>query len=395
MISVRNITLLLASTLMIMSGAAIAPALPAIGQTFADVQGADFWVHQVLTLTGLSVALAAPLLGRFVDGSDPRHLLILSLAVAGVSGSAIFFYPDSLVLLIGSRLLLGIAVAGVMLAFTLLIANYFQGSELDKFLGLQAGVGAYSAVAYLAIGGMLAEVHWSWAFLLFLLPLFLVLPAWFSLDAVSAAAPPKGQANNAEATSWTLIGLYILGLLEAVFFYWVLVHVPFHLEANLALTASGSGFAIAGMMLSNAVVAGYYPQIRGERSHALVQGIAYFSLALGLSLFAIGGVAMLMLGLFFMGSAFGLMRPNIMRWLLTVVSPAARGKAVGLFTSAFFIGQFLSAPLAEPVIAAAGRSVAFAFAAIVVAVLGVGLVLLNAYQARIPVNEPLTSQADS
>jgi len=376
--SIRNITLLLASTLMILSGAAIAPALPAIAQAFANVSGADFWVHQILTLTGLSVAIAAPLIGRYLDKSDPRHLFLLSLGFAGITGSVSFFYPDSLLLLIASRLLLGIAVAGVMVSFTLLIAGYFSGGGLDRMLGLQAGVGAYAAVAYLLVGGLLAEVHWSWAFLLFLMPLLLIIPAWKTLDKVEPAAPPPTDAANPEVPSRALQGMYALGLVEAMFLYWLLVHIPFHLQAHLPISASGSGVAIAGMMLTSALIAGRYQQLRGEKAFALLQGIAFIIFAVGLSLLAAGtSVVMLTLGLLLSGVSLGLLRPNIMRWLLSLASPATRGQAVGLFTSAFFIGQFLSAPIAEPVISLGGRSLAFGWAALLAVLLGIGLLWLG------------------
>lgn len=85
-----------------------------------------------------------------------------------------------------------------------------------------------------------------------------------------------------------------------------------------------------------------------------------------------------------LGVALGLMRPNSMRWLLDVAPPAARGRAFGIYTSAFFIGQFLSGPFAEPAVASVGRPTAFALAAVLA--IGVGLVLLalGARQQRQP-----------
>jgi MFS family permease len=385
MIRIRNTTLLLASTLMVLAAAAIAPALPAIAESFAGTPGSAFWVHQLVTVTGLAVALSAPLLGRLLDGRDPRGTLLVSLALAGISGSAGFFFPDSLVLLLASRLLLGLAVAGVMLSFTLLAACYFQGSALDGFLGLQASAGAYGAVVYLAVGGLLADGHWSWSFLLFLLPLFLVLPAWLTLNAAEGNASAPTEGDPAGAMTAALKGLYALGLIEALFLYWVLVHLPFELRTLLDSDASGGGVALAGMMLISAVTAGLYPRLRGERSFALIHGLAFCILASGLAVLTLSsGMAPALLSLLLLGVALGLMRPNSMRWLLDVAPPAARGRAFGIYTSAFFIGQFLSGPFAEPAVASVGRPTAFALAAVLA--IGVGLVLLalGARQQRQP-----------
>ena len=55
-----QLTLLLLSTLTIMSGATIAPALPAMQAHFADAPNAAFLVKLSLTIVGLAIALTAP-----------------------------------------------------------------------------------------------------------------------------------------------------------------------------------------------------------------------------------------------------------------------------------------------------------------------------------------------
>lgn len=44
-----------------------------------------------------------------------------------------------------SRALLGFAVAGIMSGFTTLILDFFRGSELNKFLGLQGALLGWAA----------------------------------------------------------------------------------------------------------------------------------------------------------------------------------------------------------------------------------------------------------
>jgi len=46
-------TLLLVSTLTVMAGATIAPALPAMRQYFSEVANADYWVRLILTAPAL------------------------------------------------------------------------------------------------------------------------------------------------------------------------------------------------------------------------------------------------------------------------------------------------------------------------------------------------------
>jgi MFS family permease len=60
-------TLLLASTLTIMSGATISPALPAMRNAFSATPNADVLVQLVLTMLALFIAVGAPVTGAVVD----------------------------------------------------------------------------------------------------------------------------------------------------------------------------------------------------------------------------------------------------------------------------------------------------------------------------------------
>lgn len=67
-----------------------------------------------------------------------------------------------------------------------------------------------------------------------------------------------------------------------------------------------------------------------------------------------GNIAGLFLATTPIGMAFGLLLVNTNAWFLSQVSARKRGKASGLLTSSFFLGQFASPLLFEPVVAAYG-----------------------------------------
>jgi MFS family permease len=103
-----KITLLLVSTLTVMSGATIAPSLPAMGEYFADVPNADYLVRLALTLPALLIALGAPVVGVMIDRLGRKPLLLVALILYGLAGS--------------SGILLGLAIAGMGLG--LIIPKY-------------------------------------------------------------------------------------------------------------------------------------------------------------------------------------------------------------------------------------------------------------------------------
>jgi len=63
----RQWPLLLASTLTVMAGAALAPALPTLQAVFHDTPHVALLTRQLLTVPALFIVLAAPIAGWLVD----------------------------------------------------------------------------------------------------------------------------------------------------------------------------------------------------------------------------------------------------------------------------------------------------------------------------------------
>ena len=74
-------TLLAVSTLTVMSGAVIAPALPAMEAYFAEVAHAALLTRLVLTLPGLAIALSAPVAGWVPDRWGRKRLLVAAIVL--------------------------------------------------------------------------------------------------------------------------------------------------------------------------------------------------------------------------------------------------------------------------------------------------------------------------
>jgi MFS family permease len=166
-----KITLLLISTLTVMSGATIAPSLPAMGEYFADVPNADYLVRLALTLPALLIALGAPLVGVMIDRLGRKPLLLVALILYGLAGSS-GLVLNSLNLILVGRVLLGISVAGIMTTATTLIADYYVGNARAQFLGLQASFMGLGGVIFLSLGGFLADLNWRFPFAIYLFIFF-------------------------------------------------------------------------------------------------------------------------------------------------------------------------------------------------------------------------------
>lgn len=121
-------TLLFTSTLTVMSGATIAPSLPAMQNYFADVANSALLVCLVLTIPALFIAMEGLFAGQLVDRLGRKPLLISSTLIYGLAGAS-GFVLNSLVTILAGRALLGLAVAGIMTGVTTLIADYYTGQK--------------------------------------------------------------------------------------------------------------------------------------------------------------------------------------------------------------------------------------------------------------------------
>jgi len=338
-------TLLVSSTFTVLAGAAIAPALPALTEAFADTPNVDFLVRFVLTLPALFIALGAPLAGFIVDKFGRKPLLIISAVVYGFAGGSGYFVDQIWALLIG-RALLGIAVAGVMTTVTTLIADYYQRKERSSFLGIQAAFSGMGGVVFLSLGGFLADLGWRTPFLIYMLS-FLVLPFMITSLYEPALSKQDGQQKSTPTNVTLPVGLlafaYSAMLLTQIVFYAVPVQLPFYLGDLVGATGSQSGMAIAGLSLFFSIASASYGWFDRQLNHLYTMLLGFTLTGIGFILLTLAGDWLLIaIGLPVSGFGLGLVVPNIITWIAEGVSETVRGRALGGVTTSLFLGQFLS-----------------------------------------------------
>jgi MFS family permease len=214
-----KMTLLLASTLTVMSGATIAPSLPAMQSHFAAVANSEFWVRLILTVPALFIVIGSPIAGQIVDKLGRKPLLFGSAILYGLAGSS-GLWLNSLFAILAGRALLGLAVAGVMVSATTLIADYYQGEARTHFMGLQAAFMGFGGVAFLSVGGFIADLDWR-------LPFAIYLFAWLLLPGIAIALyePTQPIANStsqaqplSQMPTKLLALIYASAMLQQIFF---------------------------------------------------------------------------------------------------------------------------------------------------------------------------------
>ncbi|AFY34064.1 MFS transporter [Calothrix sp. PCC 7507] len=349
-----KVTLLLASTLTVMAGATIAPSLPAIRDYFSGVSNVDYWTRLILTIPALFIAIGAPLVGTFIDRFGRKLLLAFAVLLYGLAGSS-GVYLNSIGLILFGRVLLGLSVAGIMTTATTLIADYYTGAARAQFLGMQAAFMGFGGVLFLSLGGVLADVNWRLPFLIYLV-------AWLILPLVIFVLPepvrdryPTGTSQSplpppSEQLPWgLLLTIYAIAFITQIVFYLIPTQLPFYLQQLVNAKAAQSGLAIALATLATSISALSYPQLKKRFSFNGIYAIAFVLMGIGFSIISlVKSYELILVGLAIGGLGIGLLMPNMNVCLTTIVPATARGRVLGGLTTAFFLGQFISPILSQP-----------------------------------------------
>jgi MFS family permease len=355
-------TVLLTSGLAFLAPSAIAPGLPALQADYAHIGNAELLSRMVLTMPMLFIALSGPFVGFVVDRYGRRNVLIVSTLCYGLFGIAGLFI-ESIHLLIASRALLGIFLAGIMTSVTALVGDYFTGEERSRVAGYQGAFMSYGTLLFVVVAGLLAEIHWRVGFTLFavafaLLPLMLLSlyePTGMGRGVRNAADPPPTLRQ------WTAIGFYCgLAFLAMVFLFMIPSQTAFFLVEIGVDDPTSAGLAIGMFNLSAGTGSLLYGRVRLFLSPESIFALLFAIGGLGFVLTSqSGSLTETLIAMAVGGFSVGAFLPNANLSVITRTSMGVRGRALGALTMLLFLGQFASPFYSVPV--AGASSVANAF----------------------------------
>ncbi|NIM92237.1 MAG: MFS transporter [Anaerolineales bacterium] len=410
-------TLLITSALVVLGGATLAPALPAIQEQFKDVPNVEFLVRFVLTLPALLIAISAPFAGYVVDKFGRKNILIGSVIITGLAGLS-GYVASTLGLILLGRGLLGIGVAGLMISTTTLITDYYSGESRATFMGLQAGFMGLAGTVLIIAVGFLADFNWRSPFLIYVLPFlmlaFIVLALYEpKLEArcpeTPAAVGEPGSCvgesmRNTEVATQDLsdaqpapvkliLFIFMTILLVEIIFYVIPIQLPFYFQELSVATAAQSGLAISTMAFVFAVASMLYGKIAAKMDRISILALAFVLIGIGYASIAMTTeLFVLYMGLILAGIGIGLLIPNLYVWLTTETPLPIRARILGGFTTALFLGQFLSPIISQPVTIAFDVRTVFVFAG-ALALLFVPIVFFGRHRLRSLAVRPMLAEA--
>lgn len=326
---------------------AIAPILPMIAARIDNKADGTFWAQWVMTTPAIGLMFGGMIGGALLDRLGPRNIVAIALGLFVIAGSA-GLYVEDLKILLFSRLVLGFAGAFIATAGTWLISEYCSESIRYRLVGSQGAIGGVVAMSTLFAAGWLAETGgWPMAFILYLLPVPLLIMALFSVpDVPFQAHQDAPRIGSVLVPHWRIyLAMLPLGAIMMI----PATHVPFLLETNDIREPTTRSLVIASASFMAIISSASYYFVRARLSEdGTVRAIlcAYLSGAfvLGFS----DGALLPAIGCAFLGVGTGLLSPHCVSLLLARAQPAARGRAIGLMFSAIFLAEFISPLLILP-----------------------------------------------
>ncbi len=387
----KLMTLLLTSSMTVMAGATISPALPRIQEHFGIESGSpsELWVKLLLTIPALFTAIGGAPSGVLIDRYGSRLPLLIAVVLYAFAGSSGLWLDDIPALLVG-RALLGLSVAMITTASVALIADYYQGSKRVQVLGWQAAFMGFGGVVFLLLGGLLADINWRLPFLIYLVA-FGAVPLVARLSEPHPPVQPSEEtllaAGPAQLPVVTIGMVYILTFITMVIFYMIPVQLPFYVRSLGFGGGREAGIAIATVTLASALASVAYAKLKANLSFSKVLMCLYFLMASGYGVMAnAGNYGVLLLGGAIAGLGLGLVLPNMNVWLNAKTPPEIRGKVLGGLTTCLFLGQFCSPLVVQPLVGSLPLAGTYSLAAgvlFLMALLIAAVLLTRPYKAPV------------
>jgi MFS family permease len=336
-------TLASANWLSAVATAVLAPVLPKIALYFHADPHVAVMISLVATLPALFVALVAWPAGLLADRFGTRLVLLFGVGIYGFVGCAPMVL-NSLLAIVITRAGVGITEAIIMTCTTALVADYFHGSERERWLAVQTGGGGIVAVAMIALGGILGQNSWRVPFTMYGIAFILFPLCLFKTWEPARHEPVKDASVQQveEKYNWApLAWISLLSFFASTSFYIMIIQLSFILAERGVTDAKTVGLGCAGAVLFMPLGSVLFKMVRLPLAGKLtvsfgLSAVGFFVLALSHSfLFTEVGAAINGLGS-------GMVLPTLINWALSKLTVPVRARGTGIWQTCFFLGQFVS-----------------------------------------------------
>lgn len=376
--------LLLATLLPVLGTALVSPVLDSLIDPFRVSAAAIGWLISAFTAPAI---VMIPLAGALADRYGRKVVLVISILLFGVGGTAIAFTTDFRVAL-SFRFLQGIGFAGINPIIITSLGDLYSGGKEETAQGIRLLMSGLSGALFPLFAGLLVVLAWQYPFLLYALAFPIALGVFLWFEEPATLNSPRG-ADSGEAASYTrellrlsqqrrVLAMVVARALMIPVFIGFITYNSLIVSRLLGGTTVQAGILVAVVYASFAVSAsqaGRITSLFASRLSPLVGANACLSLGFTGVLFA-PDIVVATLGTAMFGVGFGILGA-LYRSIITNLAPVAlRGGLVSLSEASGRVAATVTPPLMAAGIGFASSRMGFAPAlqlvGLVVAIVGGG-----------------------
>lgn len=330
--------LLFATTLPVLGTALVSPVLDSVIEPFGTTPAS---VGLMVSFTTAPAIVLIPIAGVLADRYGRRPILVWSLLLFGLAGSAIAATTDFRIVL-GLRFLQGVGFAGLSPTITTAIGDMYTARREATGQGLRMATNGLSGATFPLLAGVLVTVAWQFPFLLYAIaiPIAGAVYRWFEEPTDHAAEASEDEADGGsywQSLRAVLSRRYVIAIVAARSLP-IVVWIAFLTYNSLVVIRLVGGTAVqAGVLVAvgNLVFAAAGSQVGRI---APLFGSRHYPLALGHAALGGGWIAVLFaptiyvafVGVVFAGIGLGV-TITLYRSILTgLAAPALRGSVVSV-----------------------------------------------------------------
>lgn len=384
----KNLQIIFGVTLMAVLGvSSITPAFPSIMRELGITVGQ---VGLLITFFTLPGAILAPFLGVAADRFGRKKILVPSLFLFAITGTASTFIRDFNVLL-AMRVFQGIGAAGLGSINITIISDLYSGRQRAEAMGLNTSVLSIGVASYPIIGGALALLGWYYPFTLSIIAIPIGILALTSLK----NPEPRNFQSLREYLSGTwghlknirVAGLFATGILTFIILYGAfLTYFALLLGETFGASSFIIGLVMASMSLTTAAVSWQLGRINKWFSLPTIIKLAFVIYAVALVLIPLmPSLWLLLIPSIIFGIAMGLSMPTILTAVAELAPPEYRAAFMSINSTMLRLGQTIGPPLMGLIYVYQGLDTAF-FAAAALALLVPAVAIAFGRKTKLQVN---------
>lgn len=334
---------------------AMGPALPMVAAAFPNNPDAELLTQLIGGASGIAFALSSPVIGMLIGRYGYKQVYILSLIGFAILGTLPVLL-DSLPLILATRVVLGVSIAGAMTA-GLAGLGTLPANVRPRMYGRNAMLSSVGAILVFPAVGALVEHGWRLPFFIHALAL-LIVPMAMTLPAAPANAKPGHAAQSTGRGLGVAPILLVLAGFIGLTMYVGPMFAPFYLHTIGVTDPRLAALPLSAMSVASLLVTSNY-----GRLHARMGAHSLFALTLlltGGGLLVAGLASSLPLfiaAMFSVACGLAIFTPNLSSHIAATSTNTARG--IGWAMSAMFAVQVVFPFIARFISQAIGSSGVF------------------------------------